>query len=268
VSGAARIAVVLALLGACAGCRTLAPPPPVPLPPGDPRPQALLEALEARARSRDSVRAEGRLSVDAPDLRFGSSRLRVAAERPARLRVEVVAPLFGQLLWVLVTRGDHYQYFDPDAPALYEGPVTPYLLWEVARVDLAPREAVELLLGAARPEPGLHVLAAEERPDGWLEVSLADGSERLRQRLAFDAAGLLRRLASFAPSGALLRDIRLDDYRDVGGVPFAHETDLHFPPFETRATFSFVDVEVDADLPDELFVLRLPERSAEAEEAP
>ncbi|MBW2418575.1 MAG: DUF4292 domain-containing protein [Deltaproteobacteria bacterium] len=244
------------------GCR--APGPGAALSPDDPRPDALVQALRTRAASHQTMRGTARLSLDAEDLRFRRPQ-RMAVKRPAHLRVEILG-LFGQLAAVLVTDGEVYQYFDVRSGEGSEGAVTSDLLWRLARVDLAPAEVVELLLGAPLPGPGLVRAGAVESREGAVAILFEDTARRARQRFEFDALGRLLRLESFDEAGTLSWEARFEDYREVEGTPFAHDVQLRFPRVSARASLSFKRVQLGPELSDELFVLTLPERSAQREQ--
>jgi len=262
---AAALALGLLLLVAC---RTPAPGPGQLLAGEDPRPRRLVESLHARAAGREALRASARLSLSSPDLSFRRPQ-RMAVTRPARLRVEILG-LFDQVAALLVTDGARYQLYDARTRELEEGVVSADLLWRVARVDLEPGEAVELLLGTPLPLPGLALAEARIRPDGGIVLAQRDGRGRIRQRLEFDADGRVRRVERFEEDGDLLWEGRFDDYRELpapdGSLqPFAYEVSLRFPRVEAEARLRFAHVALEAELPQDLFVLRLPDRSAKHE---
>jgi hypothetical protein len=238
-----------------AGCRATLPS--VPLPPDDPLPNVLLSSLESRGQSIRSARGLLRLAVDAPNLHFRRPQ-RFAALRPASLRVETLG-LFSQIAAILVTRGDRYQFFDATEAGLRQGPITPDLLWRVARIDLAPREAVELLLGTLRVDEDLVPVAARRLADDAVAFSLRERAGAVVSELEFDSLGRLRGFRQLAQrsGGRAQWHARFSEYRDVGGTAFAHRVELGFPRTEGRATIRFDEVELNPELPAELFVLRL-----------
>jgi hypothetical protein len=181
----------------------------------------------------------------------------VVAERPDRLRVETLG-LFGQVVAVLVTGGGHYQLYDVGSRGFEQGPLTPALLWRVARVELRAEQAVELLLGAPGRWPGSVVAGARELDGGSIAVALKGGEGALRQRFRFDANGRLRHMSQLGESGDPLWEVGFDDYRELAGAPFAFRVELHFPRLEAHAVFTFKSVELDPVLPEDVFSLRLP----------
>lgn len=249
-AAATTLCVSLALL--LAGCKT---PPRAPRPDLDPA--ALVEGLAALADSRSGLRGRARLSIDAPDLEVSRPQ-RIAAVRPGRLRVEILG-LFNQVAAVLVVREGTYQLWESGAPRVQEGAVTPSLLWRVARVALAPEEAVDLLLGTPRPigwlEPG---------PARWIgdrfDVERVDAEGRLFERVSFDAEQRLRGFERFDGAGHLVWSARFDDHRPLMGgsgamQSFAHAVELRFPFERAVVDVDFKDVELDPELPPGLFEL-------------
>ena len=257
----------MALLGSLAGCRS--PNPGVPLAPDDPRPAALLRALEQQSASRHALRGRARLDLDAEDVSLDRPQ-RMAVERPARLRFEVLG-LFDQLAAVIVTDGSHYQVYDARNHDLEEGLVDPQLLWRVARVDLEPSEAVDLILGAPRPDPGLSAGEARAYLEGEIGVHRVDAAGVLREGYRFDGAGQLAEMTLYDANGQRVWHAAFSDYRPVaapGGadVPFAHDVKLVFPRVDAKVRLVFKQIVLADRLPDALFELQLPAHSYDAGE--
>ncbi len=177
-------------------------------------------------------------------------------ERPARLRVEIRG-LLNQTLAVLVTDGALYDFFRVEDRSRENGPVHAGLLWEWAGVALTPEQAVDVLLGAPAPAPGL-ALSASLIGDGGVRVDLLSPGGTLSQRYEFDATGRLRGAAVFAGDPVPLWEARFDGYEEVDGIAFAHEISLRFPSLETRAAVRFRSVEINPELPPDAFVLNIP----------
>jgi hypothetical protein len=255
-----RLAIVAALALSATACRT--PATLRALPAGDPRPQLLLDAFERSAQARRSLRGRARIEVE------GGSGLRLAgrqilvAERPARLRIEVLG-LFDQALAVLTTDGERFELFRSADLSFEEGELRPELLWEQAHIALRPEEAIALLLGAPPPEPGLVPVRAEGAEDGTVRVALAAPGGPERRRLRFDPEGRLRQVEVIAPDGALEWAAGFGEYAPVGGVPFAHAITLYVAAGATRAEIRLRDIELNPELPPGIWSVR-PPRSAAA----
>jgi hypothetical protein len=251
-----RAAPWLAALLLLVACQT---PGPVerPLPLSDPRIGASLDRLLATAASRRAMRAHARLALDAPDLRFRRPQ-RLVVELPTSLRVEVLG-LFGQVAAILATHEGRYQFFDPAEGALEEGQVSAELLWQLARVDLTPEEAATVLLGAPIPSEGLKPVGAFSVPDGGIAVLLGSHEGgRMSERFEFDALGRLRSATRLASEDSELWSARFDDYREVANEFFAFHLALSFPRVGAKAEIQFKQVELNPDLPADVFVLSVP----------
>lgn len=256
-----RATLAVAGLLAVTACRT---PVPVlePLPPGDPRPAALLAAWTQAAEARRGLRGRARIAVDASD---GSVHLRgkqiLVLERPARLRVEILG-LLNQTLAVLVTDGDRFELFNARDRSYQTGDVTPGLLWEQAHLALLPEEAIDLLLGAPAPDPRLQPKAAFGDGAGGVRFDLADTSGAVRRRADFDVEGRLRWLEALDEGGRRLWRAEFRDYARLGEVVFAHTLDLEIDAGGTRAEIRLRDVELNPELPPDIFRLRAPREGA------
>jgi hypothetical protein len=248
----ARLAAAAAAGVLVLACRT-ALPPAVPLAPDDPRPAARLAGLAARSAALEGLRGLARLSVDGPG---GSLRSRqvVVAERPDRLRVEVLGFL-SQTLAVLVTDGREYSLFDVRDHTFERAALRPGLLEQIAGVDLAPDEAIRVLLGV--PDlAGLVPVGAALLPDGGVRIVLADPGGSPRRAVETDADGELQRYASWGPGGRY--DARYGDRQPVGDTPFAHRIEIDFPESEVRAQIELSRVDLNPVLGPATFELDTP----------
>jgi hypothetical protein len=250
VSRAARLVACLLLL---AGCRS--PLPLVPLPADDLRPQAYLAAWAERAHERRALRGLARLSVDGDEVELRSKQILIV-ERPARLRVEILG-LLNQAVAVLVINGSRFELFRAEDRSVERGDVRPGLLWEVAGLDLTPQETVALLLGAPDPDASLRVVRALAAGDDEIRLDLADAGGVVRRRIGFDGEGRLRWLEQGDGGGAMSWRAHFDDYELVQGSPVAHAITLDVAAGQTHAELSLRDVELNPELPPDIFRLRL-----------
>jgi len=242
---------LLALTVLVAGCRSL--PVATPLPEGDARPDACLAALVAAGAARESLRGVARVALSGPAGESRSKQILVVA-RPARLRVEVQG-LLGQLVAVLVSDGARFALFRAGDGTVEEGEIRPALLYEVAGLPLRPEEAVDALLGVpALREPTRRGPAAA-LSNGFVRVDLLDAAGGPTRRLECDAEAQLRRLEVRAPDGSLAWQASYDDHRPVGGTSFPHEIELDFPADEARAKVTFQWLELNPELPPDIFAL-------------
>jgi hypothetical protein len=251
--------VLLALVALSGGCRTALPA--MPLPADDPRPTALLAAWRTHTEGRDGLRAVARLAVDAPGAGVGGddlalrSKQRMWLSRPANLRIEVLGFL-DTALAVLVTDGERYALLESEVRRFDEGPVYDELLWDAARMDLSPEEAVEVILGA--PGGG----AEWTRSGAWavedrVRIELADAAGRPRRSLEFGPSGELRALVKLARDGSVVWEARFDDFVELTGTPFARRVAVESAT--GRAELTLRNVELNPTLHEDLFRLSAPE---------
>lgn len=249
-------AVVVAALAACESPVAVDPAAPgVPIAPDDARVQALVEGMQGEREARMAMRASAHLSIDAPGLTLSRPQ-RIVVQRPARLRIEVLA-LFDQVAGVVATDGVDYGFIDLTSGARDTGPVDDGLLWRTARIDLSPADAVALLLGTPRIDPAARVVAARIRQDGTIGVETRGEPAGPVRWFEFDAAGRVARAGLRAADGRAVWTVRFGDWRDVSGRPFAHRADLVFPRVEAEVSVVFHSVEFDPPLAPGLFVLHV-----------
>jgi hypothetical protein len=123
----------------------------------------------------------------------------------------------------------------------------------VARIDLEPDEAIDLLLGAPLAERSV-LEGAGEGQDGRILIGFRDAVAGGRRIFEFDGARLAR-VRHREAGGFLVWEAEYDDYRAVGDRSFAHRIEIRFPHQDARAAFRFRAVELNRRLPESAFVL-------------
>lgn len=251
-----RAAALVVLLVLLASCRTVVPA--VPLPPGDPRPAALMAHWDAFARSRTGLRGRARLAVDG-DVRIRGKQILVL-ERPASMRIEVLGFL-DQTAAVIATDGERFEIFRSADHSYESGDVRPDLLWREAHLALTPEEAVDVLLGGPAPGADLLPARAAQADADWIRMDLVGAGGRVRQRVAFDSAARLRELSTLDADGGVRWRARFDDYAEVDGEPFAHQ--IVVDEGVAHVEISLRDVELNPALDPGIFRLRVAPEAAE-----
>jgi len=179
------------------------------------------------------------------------AREELAVRRPDCLRVEAMSPLGVAL--VVAARDAHLQIFEPSRNTLMQGTADAATLARFARIPMAPRDAVGLLMGivpeaqsTAPPdsigsEGDMTVLVYVKSDGARREVGLHDGQvEMVRKRM---------------PAGAIDFEIHYADYRDIGGVMFAYKVSADFPLAATQVSFVYQRPIINGKIPDSTFVL-------------
>jgi len=206
----AGLAAVLLLLAGCARM------PPPGLPADAPGLLAAVEAAQGKVRR---VEGSARLGVEGPG--GGSTDALLAAERPDRLRVELL-DFFGAPAALLVVAEGRFLFFDARQGTWTRGEATPGNVGRLLPLALPVGEAVELLCGSvpivngaavdATPGDGvMKLVLAEEGGTGrqqWLGVGAGAAVEwsRLVRPVAggkVEPAGPAIRRSAFAARGAL-----------------------------------------------------------------
>ncbi len=272
------------------GCRTAPPGTFVrgqPLPLEDARASRVFDAYLEATATRNALRGSARVSLVGPDFKLNRPQ-NIVIERPARLRFEVIG-LFEQLAAVLVSDGLYYGFYDAATGEMEQGPLTPTILWDLARVDVGVGEAVGLLLGAPRPSAGGGRAAVWQEADeriglafaragaprsdecgepverGWTDPACFRGPESLREggdAFVFDRDGRLAELRAFDPDGVLRYRARFEEYRSLGDGAeqgeFPNLVTIESAAARSEARFAWKRVMLAGAIEDRLF--RLPER--------
>lgn len=248
------------------------------LPIEDARVRSVLETHRARVIRNRGLRGTARVMLEGPDFKLNRPQ-RVAVERPARLRFEILAP-FDQVAAILATDGVRFDFYDASAGGVQRGEVTPALLWDLARIDLDLEELVGLLLAAPAPESDARVSGAWEEGDGKLQVAFASSATGLRALmqdggyvLVFDADERLVEFRAIEPGGDLRYRARFEEYGAAEPVrpgdeafrqqEFPRRLTLESPRVDASVRFIWRRVRLEETLPDRLF--NLPERLAPSE---
>jgi hypothetical protein len=221
--------------------------PEAVLPPDDPRAARAVAALRELAGERRALRATARSRTESPDGGGFANQL-LLAERPARLRVEVIG-LLQQRVMVLATDGEQYELYRAEGGLREAGPVHPGVLQEATGLPVTPEAAVGLLLAAPRPPDG-PPLTVSESAAGELSLHWPE------EILSFDAEGRLTALR-FGRDGRDVLRARWSDWRATPRGPFPHRLEVELPETESRLALELRQVELDPELPPELFRLGL-----------
>ncbi|CAG0951426.1 hypothetical protein MYXO_00223 [Myxococcaceae bacterium] len=264
---ASLLAIVLAAgLGACATAPTRPPRPTATGAAVDPATaESLLGRMRSAAGERQSLRGVAQLSFDGA---AGSVRSKqaIVVELPGKLRIEVLGFL-SQALAVLVTDGQEFELFKAEDRSRRRGEVYPGLLMEVGQIDLTPEEGAALLLGSPPEMPDLRLASAVGLSDGGVGLDRVDSRGVLRERLDFAADGRVQRVERYEVNQRLVWSVDYRDYRDAGGIDFAHTLVLWFPSSQTTVELVFKQVELNPTLPSGVFTLQRASRLEPAGEA-
>jgi len=293
-----RVVLACGILIATAGCLDRPPPAPVvsqgqPLSLVDERVERILEAHGARVAGRQALQGTARVALTGPDFKLNRPQ-RIALERPARLRFEILG-LFDQLAAILVTDRAKYAFFDASTGEVARGRVSNALLWNLAKIDLSPEELVGLLLAAPRPEFGRLRAAAWLEPSGRVAIAFAwpwgnahdtcvlldplvagVGSDCHSTESALygtggevyffsgDGEGELVEVRGLERGGVIRYRVRFEEYAAIDGDTgprFPRRVTLESPGNASQARFDWKRVRFASEMADGVFQLPEPRRS-------
>jgi hypothetical protein len=179
------------------------------------------------------------------------AREEIIVRRPDCLRVEAMSPLGVAL--VVAAQGSHLQIFEPSKNTLMHGTADAATLARFARIPMAPRDAVGLLMGVV-PEAQTTSPPASVGVEDDMTVLAYVETDRARRELGFHN-GELAMVRRRTPDGAVNFEIRYGDYRDIGGVMFAYKVEADFPAAATHVSFVYQRPIVNPKIADSTFVL-------------
>lgn len=87
------------------------------------------------------------------------------------------------------------------------------------------------------------------------------GYQRIRLLLERNAL-VLRRMEFFGSAETPKKVLKLDDLRDVAGIPTAFSLEMVQPPLNSKTDVTVVDVKYNQNMPEDLFTTRALERGA------
>ena len=263
-----------------------------PLAIDDERAERVLGDYLEMLAGRPGLRGSARVALSGPDFKLNRPQ-RIVVERPASLRFEILG-LFDQLAAILATDGREFGFFEAATGEITRGRVSPSLLWDLAKIDLSPEEAVGLLLGTPEPAPGVGRSAVWLEPDGRIALAFAwpredpaaaclsgassalfdpecfVGEEALAEGgevFFFDEAGRLVELRSLEVAGIVRLRVLFERYEPLDGVDgadgviFPKRITIRSPAALSEARFDWKRVMFATDLSDRLFVLPEPRRT-------
>jgi outer membrane lipoprotein-sorting protein len=175
----------------------------------------------------------------------------IIVRRPGSLRVEARSP-FGVAL-IVAAQDSRLQIFEPSKNTLMHGTADAATLARFARIPMAPRDAVGLLMGIV-PEAQSPVPPDTVTMEGDMTVLAYAEADQSRRELGFQD-GQLTMVRMRMPAGAVNFEIRYNDYRDIGGVMFAYKVDADFPAAQTRVSFAYQRPIVNGTIADSVFTL-------------
>ncbi len=217
-------------------------------------PGELLQALASRSARLQRLRSEVSFSVNGVRGRGSTSGL-VAAERPARLRLEL-DDFFGNPAAMLTTDGTTLGLYQASGNIFATGPASAQNVARLVPIEIPVSEAVDLLFGDPRPL-GSEVrsfFVDRQRYSYALVFTSGSGTGERRQRIDLDTETLVP--VGEAVEGLAPFEARFLDFEPDSGLRLARRLELNSPG--GRITLRFKSLEINPVLAPELFVPRSP----------
>jgi outer membrane lipoprotein-sorting protein len=211
---------------------------------------SLTSAMAERDRSLESLQTNAVMEYSS-GADHVKAREDIVVRRPGSLRVEAMSP-FGVAL-IVAAQDTRLQIFEPSKNTLMRGTADAATLARFARIPMAPRDAVGLLMGIV-PEAQTTSPPDSVSNEGAMTVLAYAEADGARRELGFQD-GQLAMVRKRTPDGSVNFEIRYADYRDIGGVMFAYKVDADFPAAATKVSFLYKRPIVNGKIADSVFIL-------------
>lgn len=210
----------------------------------------LSRAMGERDRALQSLQSDAVMEYTGPSDHV-KAREALAVRRPSSLRVEAMSP-FGVAL-ILAAQDTRLEIFEPSNNTFMRGTASAATLARFARIPMAPRDAVGLLMGIV-PEAQNTAHPDSVTTNGALTVLGYLAHDGSRRELSFESDQLVdvRRIGS---DRMIDYEIHYADYHDIGGVMFAYSVAADFPSSQTTVSFIYKRPIINGTIPDSTFVL-------------
>ncbi len=253
----ARAALAIVITIAVSSCALTARQPaaaiaaPAPVADQTARAAQLTRALAERDRELDSMQTPAVMEYSNPGHHLKAHEV-ITLRRPQDLRIEAMSP-FGVAL-VVAARDSQVAIFRSSDNTLMRGSATADTLNRFTQVPLAPKAAVDLLMGLApdaallskvpdsvRLENGTLIAAYRSADGGTMELGFTgDQLTLVRQQLADGRTGC---------------EVRYSDFRDIGGLMMAYQVAADFPLVHSEVKFRYERPIINGAIADSMFEL-------------
>ena len=230
----------LVLTAACGARRV-----PLPTDPGSPLPNF----SEIHAEVTKSCRGANRLTAEIglrgrAGTRRLSGRLISGFERPASMRLEMVAP-FGPAGFILVTQGSQAVLLLPRDERVVRGESAEAILGALTGVSLGPADLLAILTGCILPES--KPVAGRMHANGWASIDLEGG-----------ATMFLRRMGTWQLSAGRRNGWEVEYSMGQGAFPQVIRLRSVAQPLNVDMTATLAQVDVNTNLDPSVFNVPIP----------
>jgi hypothetical protein len=227
-----------------AGCAALFPPSPEQ---DMPAPEILLNKIHEPLSGHETLKASGRITVTAPNLRY-SLKVAVMARQPACLRIEEIPSFFSSPGFFLTVNGDSMKIFLPNEGDFFVGKAKKKHLAKLIPLSLELKDLISLLFG---------IPPASDITGKFLKIS-RDGSfyridalEDERKRASFwidPEEGRLARAEVLQRNGEALYTAILDKPVRIGTASIPTDVFISFAgPEKKSLSIHFMEIELSKE---------------------
>lgn len=258
---AVRLAVLtLIVLLSLVGCATR-PPAPAPIEALLPHrsPQSLLVPLDRHWHRVSALRAMARLAVTSPEGRY-STRQTFLWQRPSLLRLDVVSVL-GQPAMTLVADAQQAAIYYPQQGVFFHGPATAANLARFIGLPLDAQDVAHLLTGDVRllSQPPGGSLAVQVDRGAYLVRFLDQAGELVQDLWIESDQELPSRVVRYTTQAVPVVDVSYTDFRVLTeAFSFPFQVVVWLPQAQTELRLQYLAVDLNPDLPDNVFQLSPP----------
>lgn len=232
-----------------AGCpkpQTLAGPGPEPL--------ALLAQAQAAHRIPQTLSADGKAFVEAPE-NGGRYALHLSVRRPASIRIEALTPL-GDPAAVLVADQGRFALLDLRHNIFYRGPASPQNLSRLIPAPFTPDELVAVLTGAIPELRDAQPGSAQRDGEGYRLTLVAP---QILQEVWLGSDLRVQKIRRTTGRGDLLWEVALDEHDDSSGAQLPRLIHLEAPLGKARVDLRLRNLITGKPPPQGAFLLGVPQ---------
>lgn len=186
----------------------------------------------------------------------------LVVKRPSKIRAETVG-LFGNPVFTLALDGSALSIYNPAENIFYKGGISSHeIRLPIPLNELGGEELANILLGSiSLIEYGNSDIEFSETENSYiLTLRSPDGFKK--QVITTDTRNLwLKKSEIIDGEKVITLSATFDNYQDIGSLSFPKEIKIRFVNRPDTIQINYEDIELNTDLPDELFVLTPPESS-------
>jgi outer membrane lipoprotein-sorting protein len=219
-----------------------------------PTSQEVLRAVQTRGQRVRTLRAETRMSQRTSQGKVKAT-VRLMAERPAKLRCDVVSPLDTPLA-TLVSDGTSFTLVDSEKNRHFHGPATPCNLARLLQVVLAPDDILTILGGSTPLITQDQATLRWDEHTGEEVLTLQGDRQSQTVRLDGDHRSWNLHLSEIKnQQGETILRIEMEDFSTLSGLQVPKTIKVEQPLLKTELTLTFKSQELNLSLPKAAFEL-------------